>query len=296
MQVNSQNLQLFFEGGSTAFNEAFRTADTRWPNFAMPVPTSGEAETYAWFGQFPRLEEWVGTRVYQRLLTHRYTITNIDYQSTITLTRNQVLADKMGMFSILSAELGAAAAALPDERLATLIKQGNRMTCYDGQYFFDTDHPVDGQANVSNLDGDNASDIKWMLVGTSGSSRVLPFVWQNWQPYDMYSIEDLWNEQMLRAIKEFHFGTDGSSAAGYGLWQLAYGSTNAITTAKFETAYAAMQKFMGEGGRPLAIRPRRLIVAPDQRAAAMKIMQPLVNGGESNPNANLVDVVVNEYL
>lgn len=294
MLVNSENLQLFFDGAQTAFNDAFRTHPARWPAFGMSVTSMRESEVYAWLGQFPQLKEWVGTRTYERLLTHRYTITNRDYESTITLTRNQVLADAMGLFSVLARALGKAVGEHPDRLLAELIKTGNRQTCFDGQNFFDTDHPVDGQGTASNLEGNNSDDIKWMLV--ADSVGVKPFIYQIWQPYDLYSLEDLWNEKMLRPLKEFHFGTDGSSAAGYGLWQLAYGSTTTITTAKFEAAYAAMQTYKGEGGAPLGIMPKTLIVAPDQRAAAKKIMQPLVAGGESNPNADLVEVVVNEFL
>ena len=294
MLVNSQNLQLFFDGAQTAFNEAFRTHPSRWPTFGMSVTSMGESEVYAWLGQFPQLKEWVGTRTYERLLTHRYTIQNKDYETTITLLRNQVRADKQGLFMVQAKSLGRAVADLPDRLMADLIKMGNRQTCFDGQFFFDADHPVDGVGTVSNLEGNNTDDIKWMLV--ADDMGVKPFVYQVWQPYDLYSMEDLWNERMLRTIKEFHFGTDGSSAAGYGLWQLAYGSTTDITTAKFETAYAAMQTFKGEGGAPLGVRPKYLIVAPAQRAAAKKIMQPLVAAGESNPNSDLVEVVVNEYL
>ena len=195
---------------------------------------------------------------------------------------------------IQAKSLGRAVADLPDRLMADLIKKGNCQTCFDSQFFFDSDHPVDSVGTISNLDGNNTDDIKWMLV--ADDMCVKPFVYQVWQPYDLYAMEDLWNEKMLRTIKEFHFGTDGSSAAGYGLWQLAYGSTNAITTARFDTAYAAMQSFKGEGGNPLGVRPKYLVVAPNERAAAMKIVQPLVAGGESNPNANLVEVVVNEYL
>ena len=88
MLVNSQNLQLFFDGAQTAFNEAFREHPARWPMFGMRVQSRSESETYAWLGQFPQLKEWVGTRTYERLLTHRYTIENVDYETTITLLRN----------------------------------------------------------------------------------------------------------------------------------------------------------------------------------------------------------------
>ena len=294
MLINSENLEIFFYGGKTEFNDAFHAHPMVWTDFAMRVTSGKQAEVHAWLGQWPTLKEWIGTRVYEKLRAHKYTIVNKDYESTVTLLRNDILADNLGVFMPLARMLGGAVAAHPDVLMGGLIKKGNRQTCFDGQNFFDSDHPVDGVGTVSNLDGDNSADIKWMLIGDT--MGIKPFVYQIWQSYEFVSLEDLWNEQMLRTIKEFHFGTDGSSAAGYGLWQLAYGSTSAITTAKFEAAYAAMQSFKGEGGRPLGVMPKCIVCAPDQRAAANKVVQPLVNGGESNPNAGLVEVKVNPYM
>ena len=72
--------------------------------------------------------------------------------------------------------LGRAVADHPDRLIADLILKGNRQTCYDGQFFFDSDHPVDGVGTVSNLDGNNTDNIKWMLV--ADSMGVMPFVYQ----------------------------------------------------------------------------------------------------------------------
>ena len=298
MLINSENLDIFFHGAQTAFNEAFRSATPVWPRFGMRVPSMKKAEVHAWLGQWPRLREWVGTRAYQKLIAHDYTITNKDFETTIKISKNDIIGDTYGLFTPLARMLGGAVAAHPDELMGNLIKQGNRQTCFDGQYFFDSDHPVDGVGTISNLDGNNADNIKWMLIGMSTGlgSEVMPFLYQLWQPYEFYSLSDLMNEPMLRAIKEFEFGTDGSSNAGYGLWQLAYGSTHDITEARFNTAYARMQTFKGEGDRPLGVMPRYIVCEPSQRAAASQIVLPYKPGGASNPNTNIVEVIVNPYM
>ena len=298
MLINSENLDIFFHGAKTAFNEAFRTAQPVWPSFGMRVPSAKQAEVHAWLGQWPRLKKWVGTRQYEKLIAHDYTIVNEDFESTIKLNKNDIIADTYGLFMPLARMLGGAVAAHPDELMGELIRQGNRQTCFDGQNFFDSDHPTDSVGTQSNLDGNNADDVRWMLVGMSMGmgTGVRPFVYQLWQPYEFYPIQDLMNDSMLRQIKEFEFGTDGSSNAGYGLWQLAYGSTNDITEARFNTAYAAMQTFKGEGDRPLGVMPRYIVCAPAQRAAAKRIVLPYQAGGASNPNADIVEVIVNPYM
>jgi phage major head subunit gpT-like protein len=41
------------------------------------------------------------------------------------------------------AMMGIQAKALPDDLVRTAIRAGEATVCYDGQYFFDNDHPVD---------------------------------------------------------------------------------------------------------------------------------------------------------
>jgi phage major head subunit gpT-like protein len=49
---------------------------------------------------------------------------------------------------------------------------------------------------------------------------------------------------------------------GYGLWQLAYGSKQALTPANYASARSAMMSFKGDNGKPLGIRPSLLVVPP----------------------------------
>ncbi len=56
------------------------------------------------------------------------------------------------------------------------------------------------------------------------------------------------------------FGVTGRSNAGFGLWQLAYGSKADLTPETYEAARAAMTTLRGEGGRKLNINPSLLVV------------------------------------
>ncbi len=58
------------------------------------------------------------------------------------MQRDDVEDDKLGLYSARFEMLGQAAGSHPDEVLFELINAAFSTDCYDGQYFFDTDHPV----------------------------------------------------------------------------------------------------------------------------------------------------------
>jgi len=59
--------------------------------------------------------------------------------------------------------------------------------------------------------------------------------------------------------------------AGFGLWQLAFGSKEALTADNYEAARQAMMALKGDGGRPLNILPDTLVVPPSLEGAALRL-------------------------
>lgn len=76
------------------------------------------------------------------------------------------------------AEMGQATRRHPEELIFGLLASGFAANCYDGQFFFDTDHPVsdaDGNTvSLSNFQGGAGS--AWYLLDTS--REVRPIIWQ----------------------------------------------------------------------------------------------------------------------
>ncbi len=70
-----------------------------------------------------------------------YTITNKDFEVTVGVDRNDIEDDNLGVYGPLMQEMGVSAAQQPDDLTFGLLAQGATETCYDGQCFFDTDHP-----------------------------------------------------------------------------------------------------------------------------------------------------------
>jgi phage major head subunit gpT-like protein len=62
--------------------------------------------------------------------------------------------------------------------------------------------------------------------------------------------------------KKFRYGVDYRGAAAYGLWQMAYCSSQELNATNYASARAAMMSLTSGEGTPLGIRPNLLIVPP----------------------------------
>ncbi|MGX7911128.1 Mu-like prophage major head subunit gpT family protein [Klebsiella pneumoniae] len=149
MLVNKQNLKTIFIGLKKTFQNAFDQTPNDWQQIAMVVPSSTKEENYAWLSRFPKMREWVGEKVVKALEGFSYTIRNKDWETTIEVDRNDVEDDTMMGYAQEAQGAGQSAAELPADIIGRLLSGGFTNFCYDGQYFFDTDHPV-GKGVASN--------------------------------------------------------------------------------------------------------------------------------------------------
>lgn len=296
MIINRQNLNAVFTGFNTAFNDAFSAAPSDWPQVGMEVPSSHAAEQYGWLGSTTRFREWIGDRVIQNLKTHDFTIKNKSYENTIGVDRDQISDDSYGLYKPMFASMGQDAKNHPDELIFALMAAGFASACYDGQYFFDTDHPVvqaDGStASVSNSGG--GSGTAWYLLDTS--KMVKPFIFQKRSDYKLVKMDQETDEAVFEK-KLFRYGIDARGNVGFGLWQLAYGSKATLDAAAYDAARVAMGSFKGDSGKPLGIRPSLLVVPPSLESAAKKILQAEKNdAGATNIYQNTAKLLVTPWL
>lgn len=296
MQINRNNLRTLYTGFQTAFQGAFDGAPRDHLQIALEVPSTTSEEEYGWLGQTTRFREWIGDRVIQNVKQHGYTIKNRTYEDTVGVPREAIEDDRYGVYTPLMAQLGQDAAEHPPELVFGLLAAGFTTACYDGQFFFDTDHPVidaNGvEQSVSNHGG--GAGTPWYLLDTT---RVIkPIILQNRKPYNFVSLDRETDENSFMR-KEWLYGVDARLNVGYGLWQLAYGSKQTLDATNFNAALAAMQGLKGDKGKPLGIQPKLLVVPPPLRAAALSLVVAENDAaGATNINRNAVDVLVSPWL
>ena len=97
--------------------------------------------------------------------------------------------------------------------------------------------------------------------------------------------------------KEFLYGVDGRMAPGYGPWQFAYRSVNDMDATNIEGYMGTMMATQSDEGGKIGVKPNLVVCGPTRWAEARNLFttQFLANGA-TNPNYQLVDVLVTPYL
>ena len=297
MLINEANIAMAFSGFKALFQDQFEATTADWDKVAMKVPSTGRDTTYAWLGQFPQFREWVsGPRQLKALEAHGFAIENIKFESTVKIARDDFADDNYGAFGKMFAEMGLAAKKHPDELVFGLLKNGFGETCYDGQYFFDTDHPYQpdpagAATSVSNMQA--GTDTPWYLL--DGSRPLKPVIFQVREDYDLRAMTRAEDTHVF-LNDEYLYGIRARVNAGFGVWQLAFASKAPLNAANYAAARTTMQGFRGDRGRILGVKPNLLVVPPSLEEAARKIVATTNEQGGSNPWAGTAEVVVSAYL
>lgn len=296
MRSTGANLTVLYTAVKSHFQQGQRLYTPLWPKIATLVPSTTKSESYAWLGEFTRLREWIGEREINRMKVHGYTLENKKFEGTEGIPSEYVEDDQYGVLMPKFQDMGYAAATHPDEMLFALLLAGFTETCYDGQFFFDTDHPVGEEGNevsVANYQG--GSEAAWFLLDTSRPLK--PLIYQRRKDYRLTNKTNHDNSDHVFMLDEYLYGVDARGAWGFGFWQQAYASKATLNDANFDSAIACMMSFKSNKGRPLGIQPNLLVVGPSNRAAAKKVVEAENKaGGETNTNFKAVEVLVVPWL
>jgi len=297
LDINAATLRGIYTGLSTAFNGRFASVQSYYQMLAMTVNSTTAQNEYPRLDDLPGFREWFGDRVVHDLSASTYVIRNREFEKTIAIKRSQIEDDSFGFFTNVAGQMGQDAAEFPDQLVFPLVKSADTIKCYDGQYFFDTDHPgfdpVNGQAtSVANFT--DGAQPAWYLI--DDSQVMKPFVYQPRKKFVLTPMQSPDDPNVFYQGK-FVWGVDGRCNAGLGMWQLAYKSKAALTEANFNAAYTAMTTIRRRDGTVLNIKPRKILVPPALRLTAKKLLEAeLVNGGETNVLAKSIEVVDIPYL
>ncbi len=296
MIINRANLQLLFTGYKASFQNAFAGITPDFNPFVLTVPSVNSVEQYGWLGNSTAFREWLGDRVIQNLALHDYSIKNKSFENTVGVPRENIEDDSYGIFNPLMGQLGQDSANHPATLVYDMLTNGFSRTSYDGQYFFDTDHPVTNAAgaevSMSNFQG--GSGEAWYLMDTT---RVLkPLILQKRKNYNFVAMDGEKDENVFMR-KEYIYGVDARLNAGYGLWQLAHSSKEALDKSSFNDAFAAMKSRTGDRGKKLGIQPKLLVVPPSMREQANELLlaERLANGA-TNTNRGAVELLISSWL
>lgn len=149
MLINKDTLGNIFRNIKATFHKAFDSAPSQWQKIAMRVASTTSIEDYTWLSNFPKMRKWIGDKHIKSLAAHKYSLANDPYEATIEVHKHHIKDDQIGFIAPQAQGAGFSAKQWPDELVFEAVNKGTSTICHDGQYFFDTDHPV-GEASVSN--------------------------------------------------------------------------------------------------------------------------------------------------
>lgn len=294
MIVNQQNLNGLYSGFNALFKKGSESVSPQYDKICMIVPSIHRDESYAWLGQMPTLREWIGSREIHNFCANSYAIKNKNFELTISVPRNDIMDDNVGIYTPLFKNMGESSKLHPDTLVFELLSKGFKIKCYDGVNFFDDEHPLDvkkglfqsnmgtkelsaesyaqARAQMMVLKGEKELSLKivpdllvvapqneaiarqilfadlimgntnvnkgtcelmvapeladhgkqWYLLSTKRSVR--PLIFQE-RERPRFTSKTMSGDDNVFFDDEYLYGVNARYNVGFGIWQLAYGST-----------------------------------------------------------------------
>jgi phage major head subunit gpT-like protein len=127
------------------------TAPPAWvPRLAFRVDSDQASEDIRFLGMSPAMRRWVGGRQAQGFRSNAIAVENLLFEATIEVDVDDLRRDKTGQFMARIMEQPARAQSHRAKLLTDLLIAGESTNCYDGQFFFDTDHAEGDSGTQSN--------------------------------------------------------------------------------------------------------------------------------------------------
>ena len=278
MIITNATLQALRTSFDVSFQKGIEGAKSQYQKVATVINSTSASNTYGWLGSMPKLQEWIGARPMTNLKEFGYQIFNRTWANGISVSRDAIEDDELGMYGTLVEMMGQEGAIFPDELIFALLKGGFDSLCYDGQNFFDTDHPVypntDGTGTATSMSNVFMQDAEW--TGTPWylldcSKPLRPLIWQDRRKLATTSVTDPQAEAVFNN-NEYKYGSDMRGNAGYGFWQLAVAGLGDLTSDNLWSAYNAMTAITADGDKKLNLRPSMLVVPPSLQKQAIQIL------------------------
>lgn len=111
----------------------------------LNLDSNTKDESYAWIGDTPQMREWIGQRHIQQLSEYDYTIRNRKFEVSLGVYQDEIEDDKVSQVQGRIDSLGTASEEHWNDMISDLMIASTSTLCYDGQFFFDSDHPAKDQ-------------------------------------------------------------------------------------------------------------------------------------------------------
>ncbi len=186
------------------FFEALEAATgVTWiPRISMLFPSNQQFENYKWLGFSPALRRWIGERQAKGIRVNGVTIENLLYESTLGIDVDDIRRDKTGQIRIRIKDQVNEAISHWVTLLTALIQNAETTACYDGQFFFDTDHQEgDSPTQKNKLVAADFGELNVVTPTNPTANELADVILKMIQ--HLYSLKNDQNRPMNSFAKEF---------------------------------------------------------------------------------------------
>lgn len=201
-----------------------------WVNGIANMFNSDQSgETYAFLGQSPAMREWIGGRSAKGFSSNGLTILNKHYEATIEVQKKDLRRDKTGQIVARVQEFADRSITHWASLLSTLLLNGASTVCYDGQYYFDTDHSEGSSGSQSNSISVDISALPAAVHGAVTAPSV-----EEMQQSILAGIAQILSFKDDRGEPMNENATAFTVIVPVGLYLTAIAATSALTTAALQ--------------------------------------------------------------
>lgn len=295
MLITNATLEALRTGFRTEFQKGIAAQTPQYAVMTTVVPSSTKVETYGFLSGFPIFRKWLGEKRIRSMKEKAYQLVNDNFEATIGIHKDKIRDDNLGLYGPLVQGWGQDAGALSDRLAFEALANGHVRVCFDGQNFFDAEHPMgrEGAAAHSNINAAGAVQ-PWYLLDCS--KPLKPILLQEREKPNFAMVVDPTDSHVFKT-GEYLMGGEARAAAGYTYWQLAYRSTATLNQENYLAAVQAMAGITDDEGEPLGIKPTHIVVGSSNKASARNLFKKAnLVGGESNVYFEDVAVVEADRL
>jgi len=160
MALDIASAQIKLRDLTAKFDNRLTSATPFYPSVCYDASSVRSGEKYGWIGNMPGMREWLGERQFSELRSANFVIENKHFESSLSIKKTDLADDNLGQYGPVLEQMGIEAAHHPDELFFDVLEDGASTACFDGQFFYDTDH-------AWGLSGTQSNDITSTVVSTS---------------------------------------------------------------------------------------------------------------------------------
>ena len=155
------------------FDKIFGEAPGTYTAFTTEIATSKEINKMNWLGAPPMLQEFKGSTVFGKALTHDYTVIITEQAIGIEISKAQFRRDDTGTIALFIANFMVQAAKYREKTCHQTLSDGFDTDCFDGEFFYDTDHSFGGSTYnnliTTLLDSETTGnyEVAWTTINTA---------------------------------------------------------------------------------------------------------------------------------